>query len=315
MIIFPKTHIYPLLIPQQCFIDKYNNVNSYVEMNPSMFITQEGIVTILVRCVNYHKFYNKKFTMFENFSNSLYFIIKGSIINNEILDIENFDFNRVNYDYSIPTFNTFWKGLEDIRFITSDKILVTVPECNPSGNPSIFFAKLNTTTTNTININNTTNTTNINNFNICYPNNIEKNWMPYIDNYGNEKVIYSLNPFYIKNIADGKLEEINTNNICKLLENYHGSTNGIIYNENPSIRLFLIHINKEKTIHRWLLFNIETNYISLSEEFIFFKHSYIEFTCSLCEFNKRIFISIGINDNKAFIIETTIKDIQNILLL
>ena len=95
----------------------------------------------------------------------------------------------------------------------------------------------------------------------------------------------------------------------KKLECYHGSTNGIILNKYE--RLFLIHVNKNITSHRWLLFNIETYEITISSEFVFFNHSYIEFPCSLCKYNERIFISIGINDNKAFIIEVVPSDINN----
>ena len=33
--------------------------------------------------------------------------------------------------------------MEDIRFVSSNSIIVTIPECNCKGNPSIFHAKLN----------------------------------------------------------------------------------------------------------------------------------------------------------------------------
>ena len=130
---------------------------------------------------------------------------------------------------------------------------------------------------------------------------------PYFDK-NSYKVIYSLQPFLIKSIENDDLEEIEISNLNKIkLEDYHGSTNGIVLNNYE--RLFLIHINREITSHRWLLFNIETKDIVLSEEFIFFKNSYIEFPCSLSKYIDRFFISIGINDSKAFIIETTYSDI------
>lgn len=300
MKIFSLNKSYPLFIPQVCFIDKYNNTNALVEMNPSIFITKEGEVSILIRCVNYIKFHDKKFTMFENVSKTEYYLLSGNIEDKENLDIENFNVEKVNYDYLIPTYPTFWKGLEDIRFVSQNKIIVTIPQCNPSGNPIIFNATINKS--------------NISDFVMCYPNIVEKNWMPYYDSLNNEKVIYSLNPFCIKNIIEEPLEKIElTENLSKLLEGYHGSTNGIIFENNEDLRLFLIHVNRDKTYHRWLLFNVKTNEISLSEEFIFFKNTYIEFTCSLCEFKERIFISIGINDNKAFILETDINSIKSCL--
>ena len=59
-----------------------------------------------------------------------------------------------------------------------------------------------------------------------------------------------------------------------------------------------------------MLFNSKTNEIKLSNEFHFFKYSYIEFPVSLSIFNERIFISLGVNDDKAFIIETNKESIE-----
>jgi hypothetical protein len=194
-------------------------------------------------------------------------------------------------------------GLEDIRFIDSKNIIVTIPECNVNGNPSIFKANLDNNV--------------VTNFKICKPNNIEKNWMPYKDiSKDIFKVIYSLNPFYIKSIDNDDCEEIVLSQKLKdILKNYHGSSNGIDYNYNE--RLFIIHCNMNRTIHRFVLFNLNDKSIKLSNEFVFFNNSYIEFTCSLSKYitkngDIRIFISIGVNDDKAFIIETTLDNINNL---
>ena len=296
MIIFPKKDIIPIIIPQLYFQDIYNNTNNYVEMNPSLFIEENGNVIILVRCVNYKKFNNKQFILYETNSNSVYYILKGNIKDREKLDIENFEYKILEFEYNLPTYPTYWFGLEDIRFINSNTILVNVPELNEGGKPSIFKAELNENK--------------ITNFMPCKPNsNTEKNWMPYND----EKVIYSLHPFMIKNIEDDLIEEIPISESLKdKLKGYHGSTNGITINNDE--KLFLIHINREKTYHRWLLLNIKTNDIELSEDFLFFKNTYIEFTCSLSMFKNRIFVSLGINDDKAFIIETCFEDIMKIFI-
>ena len=296
MIIFPKKDIIPIIIPQLYFQDIYNNTNNYVEMNPSLFIEENGNVIILVRCVNYKKFNNKQFILYETNSNSVYYILKGNIKDREKLDIENFEYKILEFEYNLPTYPTYWFGLEDIRFINSNTILVNVPELNEGGKPSIFKAELNENK--------------ITNFMPCKPNsNTEKNWMPYND----EKVIYSLHPFMIKNIEDDLIEEIPISESLKdKLKGYHGSTNGITINNDE--KLFLIHINREKTYHRWLLLNIKTNDIELSEDFLFLKNTYIEFTCSLSMFKNRIFVSLGINDDKAFIIETCFEDIMKIFI-
>ena len=79
MIIFSKKDIIPIMVPQICFNDKYNNINSYVEMNPSIIIDETGKVTILVRCVNYKKYKEKNFTLYGETSNSINYIITGNL--------------------------------------------------------------------------------------------------------------------------------------------------------------------------------------------------------------------------------------------
>jgi hypothetical protein len=291
LFIYPKKDIIPIIIPEKYYTDIYNNINNYKEMNPSMIIEENGDVIILVRCVNYNKYKSNKFVLYENHSNSIYYIINGKLNNTDKLDIENFKYDLLTYYYNLEKYLTYWLGLEDIRLIDSNNILVTVPELNKQGNPSIFKATL---------VNNR-----IENFIECYPNKIEKNWMPYFNN-DNYKVIYSLYPFKIKSIEKDDIEEINF--IDERLKGYHGSTNGIKLNKNN--RLFLIHINKNDIVlHRWIIFNIKTNNVIISKEFKFFKNSYIEFCCSLNIYINRIFITIGVNDNKAFIIETSFDEI------
>ena len=191
MIVFPKKDIIPIIVPQICFIDKYNDLNSYTEMNPSLFIEEDGTTTILVRCVNYKIFNNKTrcsgpfpFTLHQTNSNSIYYLLKGKIKDTKKVDVENFEYQIVETNLNLQKYLTYWLGLEDIRFLDSNNILVIVPELNMDGKPSIFKAELNNNQ--------------ITNFISCKPDKIEKNWMPY--SYNNlSKVIYSLDPFIIKN--------------------------------------------------------------------------------------------------------------------
>ena len=107
--------------------------------------------------------------------------------------------------------------IEDVRFIDNKTILAIVPELNVNGKPSIFKASIDDN--------------NINNFEDCYPNKIEKNWMPYDD-----KVIYSVSPFMIKSIEEDCLTEIPVSEKNKIkLAGYHGSTNGITINKNERL--------------------------------------------------------------------------------
>jgi predicted GH43/DUF377 family glycosyl hydrolase len=300
MSIFPKKYVYPLITPQKIFRDNFNNANAYVDMNPTLNITSDGDVTILVRKVNYLKFSNQDFTLYDSlYSYSIYSMITCKMNSNSQIDLDNADYKEVEYKFNIPTYYAYWKGLEDIRFVNNNKIIAIIPECNSAGNPSIFSAELNN------NI--------IESFIPCKPDIIEKNWMPFIDKEGNEKVIYKLSPFTIKSLYTEDFETISLpTHIEEALNGYHGSTNGVKYRNSL---LFLIHINKERTYHRWLLLNSETNQVNLSQEFIFFQKSYIEFPCSLCNYKDHIFISLGVNDNKAFLLELNTQDIDNILIL
>lgn len=278
---FPVKSVYPIILPCKQFTDNLGKANAFIDMNPSMSVDANGNCTVLVRSVNYRKFPDKQFSLYQNQSNSVYTILRGKIA--ESLNLETFKMQQLQYQYGLPTYPTYWKGLEDIRFVDPHTVLATIPECNPRGNPSIFRAILQGAI--------------LHSFSPCKPDEVEKNWMP----FANEKVIYSLNPLKIKNIETEYFETLEISDVLKTnLENYHGSTNGIPYEGGY---LFLIHVNKERTYHRWFWLNLADKSVKVSEPFVFFSHSYIEFPCSLCMYKNRIFVSLGINDDKAAILE------------
>jgi hypothetical protein len=291
MKIFPNIYVTPIHLPQKQFKDSYGNANAYVTMNPSLYITPTGDITLLVRSVNYRKYRDKQFTLNElPLSVSTYTICRGKMESNKPL-IFNFTMDDLTLEYNQPTYSTYWKGMEDIRFITQYQVLVTIPEFNPGGNPSIFLA-------------------NIYNNRIsycipCEPSNTEKNWMPFLLN-NEPMVIYSIDPFIVKTVLDAELIEVATS--LPPLKGYHGSTNGLAYKDGF---LFLIHQSRDISYHRWLYYNPVSHHVKVSDEFIFFKNTYIEFPCSLCEWESRIFISIGINDDTAYIIEVSKREIEN----
>jgi len=275
--------IHPIILPEVLYKDIFNNSNLYADMNPSIHISESGNVKILVRRVNYRKFNNRDFVLYENKSNSIYAVLTGTL--DGPLNLENFTLSTLENNLTIQTYPTYWTGIEDIRFINGTTILTTIPECNPSGQPCIFRATLDSK---------------VHSHTMCSPSTVEKNWMPYDD-----KVIYSIYPFVIKSVDtdDRQTLPIDTSHLI----GYHGSSNGILYNND---RLFLIHINKERTYHRWMLFNPSTLTLKVSEPFTFFKHSHIEFTCSLASYKERIFVSLGVNDDKAFILELDKAEIK-----
>ncbi len=292
--IINKQNIYPIIIPILYFKDKYNHHNSFFEMNPSLHIDLKGNVVILIRNIDYRIFSENKFTTYNHPTNSIYMKMTGNIIKNEKMNIENFTLEKIEYNYDLPVYPTFWKGIEDIRFINETDMLVTVPECNKDGNPCIFKAII---TNNKIHT-----------FKVCLPNKIEKNWMPFLNTDGKNKVIYSLNPFLIKSIEEEEFEKWELEeSLLFQLKYYHGSTNGIYYKNHF---WFLIHIKKERVYHKWVKMDTINKQINVSKEFVFFAHSYVEFPTNLCLFDNRIFISLGVNDIKAFIIEIALNELE-----
>ena len=294
--VITKLATHPIILPQTQFTDIFGKSNAYLEMNPAMQIQENGSTKILVRCVNYRKFQDKKFTLYEPKSNSKYFLMSGNMTLRQPLNLENFTVNEIQYSYGMQTYPSYWTGLEDIRFIDQKNILATIPECNPSGNPTIFRANLNSSF--------------ISNFQPCFPNSVpEKNWMPFQTESEFPKVIYSLSPFIIKSVNSDDKQEIPVSPAVEsALQGYHGSTNGIQFQNGEFI--FLIHGNREKSYHRWLRFNPKTNQIQISPEFTFFRNSYIEFPCSLSEWNQTYFVGLGVNDDKAFIVEISKYTVQ-----
>ena len=268
-----KKNIFPIIIPTLNYHDRFNNQNSYVEMNPSLYINPDGSFIILVRTINYLKHQNKSFTVYENSSISLYSVMRGKIEDN--FNLDNAEVKNIEVQYNIQRYKSLWYGVEDIRFIDENTILACIPECN-NGSPCIFKGKLNENV--------------ISSFEKCNPSVCEKNWMPF-----DQKVIYSVSPFVIKSILENDMEEIKCD-----LNGWHGSSNGIDFLGD---KLFLIHKNNDRVYNKWLRFNPNTKKITYSNDFVFFKDSYLEFTCSLAKYKERIFVSVGVNDNKAFIVE------------
>jgi hypothetical protein len=130
----------------------------------------------------------------------------------------------------------------------------------------------------------------------CFPNQTEKNWMPFDD-----KVIYSVCPFILKSvITDDRYEIALDAGTRQELEGWHGSSNGVTMG---NWKLFLIHKNQERVIHRWILLDPVTQKVVISKPFVFFQHSYIEFVCSLVDYKGTLYASVGVNDCKAYIVE------------
>lgn len=281
MWILPKRKVHPIVIPPLLFQDRHGCPNAYQEMNPSLHISEEGHVRLLVRLVNYSKYPHNSFTVHEPQSKSEYALLEGA--HGKELDLEVLEYKRLQVNLNLPRHGTWWLGVEDIRFLNHQQLLLCIPECNPGGMPALFQGDLNGAT--------------VSNLAPCYPNITEKNWMPFLS----ETVIYSVSPFVLKSVITDDRRSITVDaEISKELDGWHGSSNGVAMG---AWQLFLIHKNQERVIHRWILLDPVAQKVVISRPFVFFQHSYIEFACSLAEYNGNLYVSVGVNDCKAYVIE------------
>jgi hypothetical protein len=275
----PVLRWHPLTAPQILFRDKQGETNAFVETNPTFHIDNEtGRFLLLVRQVNYRKFHNRAFKMGGPVSNSVYHLFRGTLLPTG--DLNYTESTPVSFTNSLPQYESCWHGYEDIRMIDDRRFLCTAPQCSPTGAPVIVEGILDNNIA-TIH-------------RLCEPSKIEKNWMPFT---AGEKtfVLYSVSPLAIKVLSEPTIQELAP---ALELEGYHGSSNGI---STPEGYLFLIHKYTTRTEHRWLLFDPQAKKYGVSAPFTFLPYSYIEFTCSLSEYKGRLYVGLGVNDDKAYL--------------
>jgi hypothetical protein len=271
---------YPLFAPQILFKDRQNEINAFLETNPAVFVDGE-VFTILVRLVNYRKFSNRAYKMGGMLSESNYHLFKAKY---GPCGFEITYSAPVTFINNLPTYYSCWTGFEDIRFLDKDRILCTSPTSSPEGNPVIVQGILKD---NTITIQS-----------VCEPSKIEKNWMPF--QVGTQDyVLYSAYPLSLKKLSSPIPQVLH---YADELKGFHGSTNGIVWGEGF---LFIIHKYEYRTMHKWLYFEPVCKKYGYSESFVFHPHSYIEFTCSLVAHNEKLFVGLGVNDDKAFLCEVS----------
>ena len=270
---------HPLTAPQILFKDRQGETNAFMETNPTFHINADGTFLLLIRQVNYRKFHNRAFKMGGVFSESKYHLFRGKF--SDTKELVYTESSPVTFVDHLPQYDSCWHGYEDIRMIDDKRFLCTAPQASPTGSPVIVEGILEGATATIVRR--------------CEPSTIEKNWMPFTAG-AKTFVLYSVSPLAIKVLEDPAPKILAP---AKELAGYHGSSNGIPVSQGY---LFLIHKYGERTEHRWLLFSPQDKKYGVSAPFTFLPHSYIEFTCSLCEYKGELYIGLGVNDDKAYIV-------------
>jgi hypothetical protein len=305
---------YPIICPQIVFKDRFGNHNAFTEINPAIWFDESTQTwTVLVRGINYKKLSNSSFTLYHSPAHSLYWIAEGK-------DLNSLEFRELKFEYgNLKWYSSYWNGVEDIRFLDKDIIIACVPQLNPGGGPALFKAKINRQTQHDFAI--------LHSFQSLEPHERpEKNWLPFP---GGHVVLYSCSPLILKPLeTDVKQEVPCSPEVKEALQGYHGSTNGVLIrvkNSNnhpedfissetkPLVKVgdswvFLVHKNNEnkRTVHRWLWISDDYLNIRVSDPFTFFKHSYIEFPCGLVYKDNSFYVSLGVNDDKGYILQVEI---------
>jgi hypothetical protein len=284
MLIHSVENFIPIIVPQCVYIDKHNSPNAYHENNISLHIDNDGLITILVRRVNYRNFGGKQWYCGLNMQKSIYCVLRGT-------DFNTLEHNMIIYDWNnFPDYGAYWSGMDDIRFIDQNNVIITNCDRNiksletPCGSPCLFLGKLENNTITMIEQ--------------LKPSDKEKNWMLY--SYHDQiNVIYSVSPLVIKSLKTDNRQTIKCDNqIENKLAGYHGSTNGIPYQGQL---LFLVHKYVQRTEHRWLLFDPTNLTIQISEPFVFFKYSFVEFNCTISWYNHKIYAALAVNEDNNYI--------------
>lgn len=273
---------YAIVCPQITYKDIFGKISAFSEMNPAIWF-EDGKWTVLVRGVNYRKYGNSSFTLYQNPAHSVYWIGEGPDLNTIIYKEFIYDFG------SHQMYNSYWNGVEDIRFLDKDILIGCVPQLNPGGQPALFKAKLNREFSV------------VHGFESLEPHmRSEKNWLPFP---GGHVVLYSCSPLCMKALETDSIQEIScSQEVLEHLKGYHGSTNGVKVDDDW---IFLVHKNNVngRTVHRWLHISCDFKRITVSDPFTFFNHSYIEFPCGLVYKENTFYVSLGVNDDKAYILQ------------
>jgi hypothetical protein len=154
-----------------------------------------------------------------------------------------------------------------------------------------------------------------NNNKIYSPNNyngVEKNWIPV-----NDKIIYNWYPLQIGQINNKNILVINkTINMPQIFNEMRGSTNYVEYNGNY---LFIVHklkfiMFKRVYIHHFVLLEKDTfKLLNYSDEFIFIKQG-IEYCLSMIVINKKLYMTVSINDMNPVILNIDVDYINKLLI-
>ena len=142
---------------------------------------------------------------------------------------------------------------------------------------------------------------------------VEKNWMP-VESDGELSVIYSVNPFELMSIENGKSFSRYTRPVNKDIAEYRGSSQAISY---KSGFLCVVHRNiivgwRRIYLHRFVFFDENWDITRMSKEF-FIEKKGAEFCAGLANKGDRYVITYGLRNIHARMVEMPASLIERLL--
>jgi len=187
---------------------------------------------------------------------------------------------------SINTYNKNIIGIEDMRIFNFNDIIKIIGTAQDTDRKTkIISGDYDYETNKLTNINYIENTFNIQE--------VEKNWVYFINDKDELNIIYKWYPLQVCNIVENKLFLLKNINMPKYFINARGSTCGVKYNNQ---NWFIVHFNEEGDYyHFFAVFDLEMKLIKYSNKFKF-EGNRIEFCIGFTIDYNDIIICYSLND-------------------
>lgn len=282
---------------EELIIDK-TNPNHHL-CNPSIVKTQKGVF-VNIREVSYtFDIANNSYQYDKTIDTYNHLIELGTYKNGVLSQI---------FDAPIKTYGNYITGLEDLRLFEMDSVLWGIGTCrttNPEGVNEMVAVSINE------------------DYSIKKAirlkgygdNECQKNWVP-IDYNGSIHFLYSSDPLILlkPNFETGQCEIVINKNSVNNLSNFRGSSQVINFQDGY---LYVVHEvihrnNRRYYYHRFVYMNNNLEVIKISQPFYFINRT-IEYCAGLCQVDDELYITIGYEDSKAFLIKIKIETVNKLL--
>lgn len=312
----------PLIIPHE-------NTNGTGLMNPSIYRLPDGRLIVNIRHVNYTFYHSERKLLQHQWGPLTYLHPENDMhlrTDNYYCELDK-DLNVIGYckiDTSqFDTYEPKWDfvGLEDVRLVVwNEKLYATGVrrDTTPNGQGRMELAEL-------LYVNGVIKE--VSRVRIAPPKDpnsyCEKNWMPVIDQdytyvkWSNPTEVVRVNP------ENGTSETIHLGQHQPAPNDFRGGSQVIPFGTNGDYRFALVHEvdlfrsehDRKDAVyrHRFIVWDKDWNIVKFTDDFSLM-NGHVEFAVGICtRENDEALITFGFQDNAAYILQTTVKDIVDFI--